>query len=91
MPNTYPDSRGLALTAAAPEAAEAWDRTVRSYLGMRRDTGDRLKEAYAADADMPMAHCLRGYFMLLFSETKRWASGRKSLAAAQQAAETPGR
>ena len=86
MPNTYPDSRGLALTAESPEAAEAWDRTVRSYLGMRRDTGDRLKEAYAADADMPMAHCLRGYFMLLFSEAKRWASGRKSLAAAQQAA-----
>ena len=88
MPNTYPDSRGLALTAAAPEAAEAWDCTVRSYLGMRRDTGDRLKEAYAADADMPMAHCLRGYFMLLFSEAKRWASARKSLAAARQAAET---
>lgn len=86
MPNTYPDSRGLALTAASPEAAEAWDRTVRSYLGMRRDTGDRLKEAYAADADMPMAHCLRGYFMLLFSEAKRWAAGRKSLAAAQRAA-----
>ncbi len=88
MPNSYPDSRGLALTAGSPEAAEAWDRTVRSYLGMRRDTGDRLKEAYAADADMPMAHCLRGYFMLLFSEAKRWASGRKSLAAARQAAET---
>ena len=86
MSSTYPDSRGLALTAASPEAAEAWDRTVRSYLGMRRDTGDRLKEAYAADADMPMAHCLRGYFMLLFSEAKRWASGRKSLTAAQQAA-----
>ena len=86
MSSTYPDSRSLALTAESPEAAEAWDRTVRSYLGMRRDTGDRLKEAYAADADMPMAHCLRGYFMLLFSETKRWASGRKSLAAAQQAA-----
>lgn len=86
MANRHPDCRGLALTAASPEAAEAWDRTVRSYLGMRRDTGDRLKEVYAADPDMAMAHCLRGYFMLLFSEAGRWAAGRKSLAKARQAA-----
>ena len=86
MADIHRDCRGLALTAASPEAVEAWDRTVRSYLGMRRDTGDRLKEAYAADADMAMAHCLRGYFMLLFSEAGRWSAGRKSLAKAQQAA-----
>ncbi|MDE0718832.1 MAG: tetratricopeptide repeat protein, partial [Rhodospirillaceae bacterium] len=86
MADIHRDCRGLALTAASPEAVEAWDRTVRSYLGMRRDTGDRLKEAYAADADMAMAHCLRGYFMLLFSEAGRWSAGRKSLAKAQKAA-----
>ena len=86
MADIHRDCRGLALTAKSPEAVEAWDRTVRSYLGMRRDTGDRLKEAYAADADMAMAHCLRGYFMLLFSEAGRWAAGRKSLAKARQAA-----
>ncbi len=86
MTATHRDCRGLALTAASPEAVEAWDRTIRSYLGMRRDTGDRLKEIYAADPAMPMAHCLRGCFMLLFSEAARWASGRKALAAAQQAA-----
>jgi len=86
MPQTYNDCRGLALSAASPDAAAAWDQTVRSYLGMRRETGDRLKEIYAADADMPMAHCLRGYFMLLFSQAKLWAKGREALAMAQQSA-----
>ncbi len=90
MPQTFDDCRGIALTAASQDAVAAWDRTVRSYLGMRRETGDRLTELYAADADMPMAHCLRGYFMLLFSQAKLWASGREALAEAQQAAAARG-
>lgn len=87
MTKTFDDCRSLAMTAKSQDAVDAWDTTVRSYLGMRRDTGDRLKEVFAADSDMAMAHCLKGYFMLLFSQAKLWTRGEEALKAARDAAE----
>jgi len=62
------DAHGNLVTAANAGSVELLDRTVSAYLGFRKDTGDRLKETLAADPDLMMAHCLRGYFMMLFGQ-----------------------
>ncbi len=84
------DCRGLEMTAASPAAVEAYDRTVRAYLAFARDTGDRLKEVYKADADMPMAHCLKGYFFQLFSNPALHPKADQALEAARKAAAARG-
>ncbi len=62
MPN---DLHGLPLTTASPEAAAAFDCTLRSYFKYRVDTPTHLSRALEADARFPLAHILRGYFSLL--------------------------
>jgi tetratricopeptide (TPR) repeat protein len=79
------DLRGNAVTAASEEAVRCLDATVDAYLGFRTETGDRLKAALAADPDMLLAHCLRGYFMLLFGQRSFVPRARKSLDAAEGA------
>lgn len=51
---------GLTYTTRSPEAVEAFDGMVSSYLGFGRDIGDRLKQVLTADPDMPMAHVAKG-------------------------------
>lgn len=84
------DCRGLETTAANADAVAAYDRTVRAYLGFARDTGDQLKAAYKADADMPMAHCLKGYFFLLFSNPVLFPKVDQALDQATKAADARG-
>ena len=84
------DCRGLEMTAAGDAAAEAYDLTIRAYLAFARDTGDRLKAVYAADADMPMAHCLKGYFFQLFSNPALYPKAEQALAQARKAADARG-
>jgi len=59
------DAHGCPVTAVNPRSVELLDRTVSAYLGFRNDTGDWLKETLAAEPQLIMAHCLRGYFMML--------------------------
>ena len=59
------DKRGLELTAASGEAAAALDAALDDFLAFGREAGPLLKAAFEADADMPMAHVLRGCFFLL--------------------------
>jgi len=59
------DKRGLRLTAANDAAAGALDAAVDDFLAFGRNAGQLLKAAFEADADMPLAHALRGYFFLL--------------------------
>ena len=86
----FSDAHGNPVTAANREAVLAIDATVSAYLGFRKDTGDRLKEALAADPDCALAHCLRGYFMMLFGQRAMVPRARRSLEAAQQAASAAG-
>jgi len=81
------DARGLAVTAASPEAVGHLDATIASYCGMRLDTGDRLKQALAADPGFLFAHTLKGYFMMLFAKRDFVARARQALAAAEAAAQ----
>ncbi|MCA0213414.1 MAG: tetratricopeptide repeat protein [Proteobacteria bacterium] len=56
---------GLQFTAAGDVASAAFDGAVMNYLSFSKDTGASLKALLAADPDMPMAQCLRGYFFML--------------------------
>jgi tetratricopeptide (TPR) repeat protein len=80
------DAHGNPVTAANAESIELLDRTVSAYLGFRKDTGDRLKETLAADPDLMMAHCLRGYFMMLFGQRAMVPRAERSLEEARKAA-----
>jgi tetratricopeptide (TPR) repeat protein len=84
------DAHGNPVTASSREAVELIDRTVTAYLGFRSDTGDRLKAALAADPNCTMAHCLRGYFIMLFGQRAMVPLARRSLEAATQAAGSSG-
>ncbi|HVH77072.1 MAG TPA: tetratricopeptide repeat protein [Stellaceae bacterium] len=82
----FRDAHDNLVTAASPEAVAALDATVTAYLGFRADTGDRLKAAVAADPDLPLAHVLRGCFMLLFGRRAMVPRAQAALDAAQAAA-----
>ncbi len=84
------DCRGLDMTAAGDAAVEAYDYTIRAYLAFARDTGDRLKAVYKADPDMPMAHCLKGYFFQLFSNPALYPKADQALDQAAKAADARG-
>ncbi len=84
------DRHGLKLTAANEAAVAHYEATLSAYLGLRRDTGDHLRATFAADPDMVMAHCTRGYFMQLFANPALGLKAGESLVAARQAAESAG-
>lgn len=81
----YHDERGLACTTDSLEAVRLFDQAVRAYLGFRRDTGNHLKAVLAADPDFALAHCLRGYFFMLFARRPLAGKARQCLATAEEA------
>jgi tetratricopeptide (TPR) repeat protein len=84
------DALGNAVTASSSESVALLDDTVTAYLGFRTDTGDRLKALFAAAPDLVLAHCLRGYFMMLFGQRAMVPRAHRSLEAAQRAAQGVG-
>jgi tetratricopeptide (TPR) repeat protein len=77
------DARGNPVTASGPLPVALLDDAVEAYLGFRKDTGDRLKAALTAERDFVLAHCLRGYFMMLFGQRVMVSRAQRSLGAAQ--------
>ena len=63
------DLQGLALSTRSPAAASAFNEVIRSYVGNRVDLFDRLKETLNADPEFALAHCAKGYFMMLAYNT----------------------
>src|ERR1700722_3493131 len=59
------DSHGLDLSTDSPSAARAFDHAVTGYITYRADAGQRLKPLLAEDPQLALAHCLRGYLMML--------------------------
>lgn len=80
------DVRALPQTAASAEAQRAFDATVEAYLGFELATGDRLKETFALDPAMPLAHGLKGCFLLLFAKRDLAERAVRALADARRAA-----
>lgn len=59
------DNRGLPLSTASAEAAAAFDHLITGYLTQRADTPARLTAVLDADPDFALAHCVKGYFVML--------------------------
>ena len=78
------DVRGLETTAASDAAVRNFDATLAQYLRFGTETGDRLKDTLAEDPDMVLAHCVKGYFFMLFCVPALVAKARRSLDAARQ-------
>jgi tetratricopeptide (TPR) repeat protein len=76
---TGTDFHGNAVTTSSPEAIAALDRTIDGFAHFTRDAGDRLKAVFEADAEMPLAHILRGYFFKLLQSAKSHERACKSL------------
>ncbi len=79
------DLHGLPITTASPEAAAAFDRTMLAYFKYRADTPKHLAAALDADEDFPLAHILRGYFILLAYNQKQVPAAVEAARAARRA------
>lgn len=78
------NQHGLEITADNEQAVGHFDRVVSEYLALGRETGAHLKAAFAADPDLLMAHCTRGYFFLLFANRAVENKARQALEAARK-------
>jgi hypothetical protein len=81
-PMLVDDARGNPATACGQLPVALLDDAVEAYLGFRSDTGDRLKAALTAEPDFLLAHCLCGYFMMLFGQRAMVSRAQRSLEAA---------
>ncbi len=59
------DCRGLELTTASEAAARHIDQAVTEYLDYGTTASAQVKAALDADPDAALAHCFRGYFLLM--------------------------
>ena len=82
----YRDARGLPVTAANAGAAEAYDRTIESFLRFGRDITEHLQAAIAADPGMVLARCLMGYLYHLRGFGPQVPSASAALAKAEAGA-----
>lgn len=78
------DMHGLPISAASPEAAAAFDRTIAGYLKYRADLAARLAEVFAADGEFALAHCLKGYFAMLSYKQANVAVAKEAAQAARR-------
>jgi tetratricopeptide (TPR) repeat protein len=81
----YWNEAGLEFTTSNEAAVHAFDACIRSYATFRRDIGDHLKAAFAADANMVMAHVLKGYFFHYMGLRALLPKAEKCLADAEAA------
>ena len=66
----HTDASGLAYTANSNQLVTDFDGAITSYLAARTDTMALVDGLLAADPDMPMAVCLRGYLLKLAAHPK---------------------
>lgn len=60
------DDRGLELSSQNEAAVTSYNRAVKSFLEYRTTAMPLTKEALDADPQFCLAHCLRGYFFMVF-------------------------
>jgi tetratricopeptide (TPR) repeat protein len=60
---SFSDSHGLEFTAASPGSVTRFGELTAAFLGFRRDMMKQLAALLETDPAMPMAICVKGYFM----------------------------
>ena len=80
------DLRGLVLTANSEDAAKAFDAALTEWLDYRVSAMPTLKGALERDPDFCMAHCFRGYMLMLFSSAAVMGGVKNALAKAEETA-----
>ncbi len=77
------DIRGLYLTTDSETAAAHFDNAIEHYFEHRLKAGDSVKAILAADPSFSLAHCLHGYFFMLFGTVAVHGKARAALAEAE--------
>ncbi|MEE2710616.1 MAG: tetratricopeptide repeat protein [Gemmatimonadota bacterium] len=77
------DIHGLTLSATSSNAGNAFDNTVMGYIKYRLDTPAFLKETLRSDPEFGLAHCLKGYFLMLAYNQANLPAARESAAQAR--------
>ncbi|MHA1601223.1 MAG: tetratricopeptide repeat protein, partial [Alphaproteobacteria bacterium] len=77
------DIRGLDLTTDSKTAATYFNEAIEHYFAHRLKTGDSIKAIIEADPGFALAHCLHGYFFMLFGTTAVYGRARAALAEAE--------
>lgn len=77
------DIRGLDLTTTSDAAAARYDETIQHYFEHRMAAGDSIKAVIETDPGFALAHCLHGYFFMLFGTVAVYGKARAALAEAE--------
>jgi tetratricopeptide (TPR) repeat protein len=85
----FKDCRGLPLSTVSETAAAAFDHAIDGYLGYRADMAQRMEALLAADPDFGLAHCLKGYLLLMGFRADNLSTVRAALADARRCPGTP--
>jgi tetratricopeptide (TPR) repeat protein len=59
------DIRGLEVTIASADAANALDHAIEGFVSYRADLPKRMEALLTLDPECGLAHCLRGYLVLM--------------------------
>jgi tetratricopeptide (TPR) repeat protein len=66
MPSfAHNDAQGHPLTTSSAGAARAFDHAMQGYLKYRADATQRMTTLLQADGEFALAHCFKGYMMML--------------------------
>jgi hypothetical protein len=77
------DDRGLELSSENEAAVTAFNQAIRSFLEYRTTAMPQAKQAAESDAQFTLAHCLRGYFFMIFGTFQVLDKARAALREAQ--------
>jgi tetratricopeptide (TPR) repeat protein len=77
------DVRGLDLTTPSPEAAKLYDEIVDDYFHYEMTVPKKLKALLEMDPQFGMAHCLRGYVLMMLMTNAILPKVHEAVAAAR--------
>ena len=80
----FHDAQGLPVTAPSDAAVAAYDHAIDGYLRYRADAARRLGALLETAPDFGMAHCLKGYFLMLSYRQDAVPAAREAAAAAHR-------
>ncbi|MEZ5908794.1 MAG: tetratricopeptide repeat protein [Hyphomicrobiaceae bacterium] len=81
------DNQGLPVTAESAPALAAFRDAMTDWLDYRLTAMPKLKDALERDPGFCLAHCLRGYMLMMYNSRKFHGAARSALESARAAQE----